>query len=296
MRRRFAVLVLLAAACSEAPEATAPSRERPLVLTTFYPTAYFVTRIGGSLVDVRCPLPADEDPVFWRPDEAAIRAYQDADLVVLNGAGFEKWAATAPLPSARTVETARPFRSEWITTKGAVTHSHGPKGAHSHEGLDGHTWLDPVNASAQAREIKDALRRRLPAGASEIDAGFASLARDLEALDGELRALGPVRCLASHPAYNYVARRYGWEVQSLDLDPEEVPSPAQAAAAAKIAAEKDLRVLLWEAEPLPPVRAPFDALGLASVVFSPCEQPPPEGDYLSAMRANVARLKAARGG
>lgn len=296
MRGAGLALLLLAAACSKEPPAEAPARAVPLVLATFYPTTYFASRIGGALVQVSCPLPPDEDPVSWRPDDATIRAYQEADLVVLNGAGFEKWVATVSLPQARTVETARPFRDDWITIEGAATHSHGRAGAHSHEGLDGHTWLDPVNAAAQAREILKALRARLPDRAAELDAAFAALTRDLDGLDRELRALGPVACLASHPAYHYVARRYSWAVESLDLDPGEVPSDAQVDAMRTLADAKGARLILWESDPAPGVRARFDAKGLASVVFSPCEQPPEEGDYLAAMRANIARLKAALGG
>ena len=37
------------------------------VITTFYPTQYFAQRIGGDLIDVTCPVPADEDPIFGCP-------------------------------------------------------------------------------------------------------------------------------------------------------------------------------------------------------------------------------------
>jgi len=289
--RRIALLALLAA-CSEAPAPAVPERAAPLVYTTFYPTTYLARRIGGGLVEVVCPVPGDADPISWKPDEDAIRAYQEADLIVLNGAGFEKWAETVSLPAARTVETARPFRENWIEYVGTATHRHGGEGAHSHEGLDGHTWLDPVNAKAQAREILLALRKRLPGRVAGLQANFDALAADLDALHDALGALRPPPLLASHPAYNYLAARYGWKIENLDLDPEDVPSAAQVDAVARMGP----RILLWEAAPLPEAAERFREAGIASVEFSPLEQPPESGDFLAAMQANIERLRAAVGG
>ena len=141
---RLLVLLALLAACGErSPGGAPPSRAIPLVYTTFYPTTYFAARIGGARVRVVCPLPDGEDPIFWLPDAETIRAYQQADLIVVNDAGFEKWVDKVSLPDAKVVRTARPFRAEWLTYEKAVEHSHGKGGEHAHQGTDGHTWLDP---------------------------------------------------------------------------------------------------------------------------------------------------------
>ena len=39
------------------------------------------------------------------------------------------------------------FSDEFLVVKG-VTHSHGAGGAHTHDGVDGHTWMDPILADA----------------------------------------------------------------------------------------------------------------------------------------------------
>ena len=132
------------------------------VFTTFYPTHYFARRIGGELTEVICPCPANEDPAFWMPDDKTILSYQGADLIVVNGASFEKWLNKVTLPESRIVDTTKPFAKEFITIAGAVTHSHGPSGEHTHAGIDGHTWLDPINAIAQSSAIRDALCKLLP--------------------------------------------------------------------------------------------------------------------------------------
>lgn len=276
--------------------------DKPEVHTTFYPTAYFTQRIAGDAVEVVNPVPDDADAIFWQPSREDLLAYQEADLIVLNGAGFAKWVENATLPQDRVVDTAKPFEDAFIRYEDAVTHSHGDSGEHSHEGLDGHTWLDPVNAKAQAGVIRDALVERFPEHADAFEAGYAALARDLDELDTTLRRYveegnGDAPMLMSHPAYNYIARRYGWNIENLDLDPGEMPSDEQFAEIARTKEEHPASYMIWEGEPLPEIeRRLEDELGLESITFSPVELLSPEQkaaglDYMDVMRANVQAME-----
>ncbi len=276
---------------------------KPVVYTTFYPTTYFTQRVAGDLVEVVNPCPPDADPAFWVPDEATLAAYQKADLIVINGADFEKWVAKASLPRPRMVDTTRPLRGELITIKDAIRHSHGPSGEHTHEGIDGHTWLDPLNARVQAEQIRDALARLRPEHKAAFDKGFAELAADLDKLDARLKVLAPkladVQLLANHPAWNYLARRYGWKVESYGVDPEETPDEKTLERMRAFVAKHPARLMLWEEEPKPEVAEKLKAaLGVAHVVFEPGESLSKEQaeagkNYLTIMNANIDRLEAA---
>jgi len=298
MTRLLSHLAALVVLCTPALAA-----EKPVVYTTFYPTEYFVERIAGDAVAVVNPVPADADPIFWEPPREVLAAYQQADLIVLNGAGFEKWVAKATLPGDRVVDTAAPFSDRFIHYEDAVTHSHGPEGEHTHAGLDGHTWVDPVTAKMQAAAIRDALAGRFPEHADAFAAGFAALAADLDALDAKLRdyAAGDnadAPLFMSHPAYNYIARRYGWNIENLDLDPEAMPDDATFAEIRAMKETHPARYLIWEGTPAPEIAARFaDALGLESIVFSPVESLGPEEraageDYLSIMKRNIEAMGA----
>lgn len=299
MSRRYCLLGASLVALAALPALAA--EDKPEVYTTFYPTQYFAERIGGDLVEVRNPVPEDADPIFWQPSREDLQAYQGADLIILNGAGFEKWVESATLPEDRVVDTARPFESELIAYEDAVTHSHGSVGEHSHEGLDGHTWLDPHHARTQAAEIKDALAARFPEHAQAFEEGYAALAADLDTLDQQLAAYQesyddqPI--FASHPAYNYLARRYGWNVDNLDLDPEEMPSDQTFADIKARMAAHPAEHIVWEGEPTPEIAARFrDELGLESITFSPAELLGAEEqaagiDYLDVMRTNLEAIK-----
>ena len=316
MRLLFAVVPVFAVcftACDpknpESESQTSAGAGKPIrggklsVMTTFYPTQYFAERIGGDLVEVACPVPEDADPIFWMPDGETIQSYQQADLIVLNGASFAKWIDKVSLPQSRIVNSALPLASEFITFEAAVEHSHGKEGSHAHEGIDGHTWLDPLNAKVQAAEIRNAIVLRRPDAVDAIEANYVALAADLDTLHDEFeklsKSLPPM--LASHPAYNYPARRYGWDIENLDLDPDELPTDEQVA---EIRAKLDARPaswLFWESEPIAESVALLESeLGVKSIVFSPCEMLSTKArqsgvDYLSVMQENLDRLRSVTG-
>lgn len=287
------------------PSAQQPSAadgERPTVYTTFYPTTWMTQRIAGDLVEVVCPVPEDADPIFWKPTREDIAAYQGADLIVINGAEFEKWVEAADLPLRTVVRTARGFKDRWIKFDEGVTHSHGPEGDHTHEGTDGHTWLDPVLAKQQAKAILGKLKRLLPDHVGALHERGYRLAADLDKLHAQLVALGtPAEgeaLVASHPAYNYLARRLGWAVVNLDFDPEEMPSEEAFADARHLLEHEGFRyrVMLWEGAPTDAIaKATEENLGVKSIEFSPCEMLSADArhkavDYMSVMQANIARL------
>ena len=284
---------------AESATSPAAAARKPVVYTTFYPTTYFTQRIADGLCEVVNPCPPDADPMFWMPPEDVLARYQKADLIVLNGASYEKWVPKVTLPPTRVVDTTHALADELIVFKHAFTHSHGPTGKHTHKGIDGHTWLDPLNALEQARAIEAALSKRFPQHKEQFAAGLKALADDLHALDARFREVtrlldGQV-LLTSHPAYNYVARRYGWQVHNYALDPEHLPDEQTLAKIADDARQSHARLMLWESAPAKEIVDKLATLGLTCVVFSPCETPPepPEDDYLKVMHANLDRLAAA---
>ncbi|MBC7772578.1 MAG: zinc ABC transporter substrate-binding protein [Pyrinomonadaceae bacterium] len=282
------------------------AEDNPLIIhTTFYPTSYFATRIAGRRGTVVCPVPSDADPIFWQPTREQIAAYQDADVIIINGAGFEKWISTASLPETRIVDSSSSLPEPFIRFE-TVTHNHGAGGAHSHAGVDGHTWMDPVNAIAQATEISSALSRLRPRDSKDFAAGYAGLLKDLQLLDRQFAELSAPAAkalvMASHPAYNYPSRRYSLGVVNVAMDPERDANPEELAAveaAVSRRPEVKTRVMLWESRPTPGTAAALqERFGIASIVCSPCEALDPADaaageNYLSVMQNNIAVLKGA---
>jgi len=205
------------------------------------------------------------------------------------------------LPEDRLVDSAAPFTSQFIKYEDATTHSHGPAGEHSHEGLDGHTWVDPVLALAQAEVIHRAMVEKFPRHKKFMDEGFSRLQAKLRQLDKHFKTISTkaseVPILFSHPAYNYIAKRYGWRCKSLDLDPSAKLTPEQVAGIRALLKLFPAKALVWESEPAAELRSQVrDDLGLRSVVFSPCELMDPSElkkgiDYAAVMGRNTEVMK-----
>lgn len=292
----FTILGLLAACRrAEVPAGDAAAKGSPTVYTASYPLAYFAERLGGGIFTVVFPMAEDGDPAFWQPAPPVIAAYQKADLILLNGAGYSAWAAKASLPASRTVDTSAGFGDLFISIPGTVTHNHGPQGAHTHAALAFTTWLDPRLAMRQAGVVAEALTRLRPSDAAAIAGRLAVLNADWMALERALKEATaghrerPV--IASHPVYQYLERAAGLDWRSLHWEPDAEPDAAQWEELRALLEKHPARAMVWEGEPLPSVRARLEnEFGLRVVVFNPCGNRPAAGDLLSVMQAGIAAL------
>jgi zinc transport system substrate-binding protein len=296
----FAKLLILSLASSLALNglALADLESGPLkIVASNYPLAYFAERIGGSRARVTLPVPAGEDPAFWKPDAKAIGQMQKAELIALNGAEFEKWLVRVSLPRLNQIDTSAGFKDRFIVIPNAVTHSHGPGGTHSHGGTAFTTWLDFDQAAKQAEALAHAMMRKRPEFKASFQEGLDKLVADLKTLDVEMQkvasATGRKPLMGSHPVYQYLARRYDLNMQAVHWEPNEMPTAAEWEGLTKTLATHPARAMLWEAEPTAEIAAKLKALGIAGVVFEPCSNRPEAGDFLSVMKQNLENLRRA---
>jgi len=297
-RWMLSVLLLALAGCRPAANDSYLSKpHRCRIYTTSYPLFYIAQRLAEDRADVLFPAPSNEDPAFWRPSRDIVRQYQQADLILVNGAAFEKWVDTTSLPMKTLVDTAAPFKDQWLMFAEVITHSHGPHGAHSHGNIDFNTWLDPMLALRQAEAVETALQELSVRPEAELRQRAQQLRRDFEALDRQLReisqGLAGRPLLASHPVYGYLARQYHWDLHSVHWEPDEPVTAAQWSAFDALRAQHRANLMLWEDEPLPEVRAELEKRGVRPLVFLTCGNRPSAGDYLQAMNRNLDVLRAA---
>jgi putative ABC transport system permease protein len=273
-----------------------PMNAKKRVAVVNYPLQYFTKRIAGDHVEVFFPVPRVEDPAFWKPRDQDIEAYQQADLILLNGAEYEKWLPAVALPLTRQVVTSQVFADRYVTNGEVVTHSHGPQEMHSHGSIDFNTWMDPQQAALQAQSIHDQLARLLPEGANAFHTNLRALQNDLGEIDAAIQQasapLGNSPLLGSHPVYQYAARRYGWNLKSVHWEPDEMPSEEEWQKFEKLHRDHPGKIMLWEEDPLPAVAERLRKMGIEPLAFETCASEPEQGDYLAAMKANAARLAA----
>jgi len=272
------------------------AEEKLTIYTVNYPLYYFSERIGGDHVKVVLPAPEDVDPAFWEPSTDTVRQYQKADLIILNGAGYAKWTRKVSLPMLRMVDTSRAFKDDLVHIQTNVTHSHGPGGDHSHGGTAFTTWLDFSQAALQAEEIYKALVRKLPAQKQNLTKNFEALKRDLLELDKQMIAIGDrlaqAPLFASHPIYQYLARRYSINIRMMMWEPHEDPGVNAWNHLQEISKEHPSKWMIWEGDPLAESAQQLKAQGINSLVFAPCMNMPGTGDFIGIMRRNIENLQS----
>lgn len=296
--RQFLTILCLIFSVVNAPSSVEGGQnDKPTVAVVNYPLKYFAERIADNHVNVIFPIPADIDPAFWIPEPEGVLAFQATDLILLNGATYSKWLDKVSLPRKKLVNTSQSFKDQHIPVTNLTTHTHGPKGAHAHAGVAFTTWIDFQLAIQQAEAIRDALAKLVPEQKKQFEANFSRLKNDMLALDRRIEEIVTSKraqpLVASHPVYDYLARRYGLNIRSVLWEPEEFPSAEQWAELFSILKNHPAKWMIWEDAPNPDAVEKLKSMGIGSVVFDPCGNLPDQGDFLTVMNQNVENLRMA---
>jgi zinc transport system substrate-binding protein len=292
-----------------APDGEAPSRdlsegdgqasesEVPTFYVVNYPLYYFTKRIVGERARVVLPKSSGADPAFWQPSEAEVLEYQNADLILLWGADFAKWVQNVSLPLSRVIDTGASIRDRYIYDEEAVSHSHGDEAEHSHGAIAFTSWLDFELMIHQSREIYESISDRYPLHAVEYGQSYRALEADLMSLDRAFNELIPESfdetVFASHPVYQYLARRYEISIQSFHWEPGVMPDEAEWKKFEERLEENRAKWMLWEGAPIEETKSRMQESGVTSIEFYTVGGLPETGDFLTVMQANLERLRVA---
>ncbi|MDC7231977.1 MAG: zinc ABC transporter substrate-binding protein [Spirochaetales bacterium] len=268
---------------------------KPLVFTANYPLYYLCLSYAGDSVEMIWPFDEGEDPAFWEPEDEDIRILQGADLLILNGAGYDKWLEYSFIDTGKTVDSSRRFRDTFIETDRSGSHSHGGGDIHDHGGTAFTLWLDLSQYSRQAEEVHKALVKLLPRDEETLKERHRVMSDRIEALDRDFRAAAEqyedTPLLGSHPVYQYFARAYNLEIHSLLLEPDVYPSEKDWKDLAQMKALYGADLMIWEGEPLPETRSTLEEMGIGWFVISPGFNMPEEGDFMGLLEKNLRALK-----
>ncbi len=295
MTKLFLILIFLSLfSCGSKKENTEESdAKRPVIAVVNYPLYYFATTIGGVMVMVDFPA-IDGDPAYWKPNAKQVNDFQHADLILANGAGYEKWMEKVSLPASKIVNTSMGFKDQWIEVNEGLAHSHGAEGKHVHKGTAFTTWLDFNMAIQQAASVYKAISNLIPDHSEELDKNFEMLQKDLRDLDKKMKEVAKIAgdqyLIASHPVYQYLERGYGLKLNSVHWEPNELPTDDMWKNLEKTIADHRVGIMIWEGEPMDEIRTKLEKLNVLISVFHPCGNKPESGNFIDIMKANVERL------
>ena len=156
-----------------------------------------------------------------------MRAVENAELVIMNGAGLENFLHDIIEDKGPVVDASAGI--ELICPETGHDHGHDHDHGHSHES-DSHIWLSPENAMVMASNICGGLCRQYPGHANTFKDNLSSLQEELQLLQkyGE-DALGNLSCreiITFHDGFAYFAESFGLTI--LEAVEEESGSEASA--------------------------------------------------------------------
>jgi zinc/manganese transport system substrate-binding protein len=153
-------------------------------------------------VQVTALVGPDADAHVYEPSPADGRRLAQADLVVVNGLGFEGWID-------RMVKVSGYRGTVAVASQGIAPRTGG------HHATDPHAWQDLALARRYAANLSAAFAQRWPAQRDQIALRGADYRARIDQLDAQVRDwLGAVprsqrRVITSHDAFHYFGAAYG---------------------------------------------------------------------------------------
>lgn len=254
----FAIVALLIINILDSNTPTTQQQESSgIVAVSLYPLAYLVESIAQDTVTV-VHIGEGVDPHEYAPSIRDTSTLKDADIVVIMGGGLEHWEEDAE--SIRNTEQ-KPLlgmneivpvytHTESEEHEGTAEH-HEEEHGHGHDGIDPHSWLDPVLMQEMAIALRDELTRLYPAHADMYARNTETLRAELSAIDSAyktaLASCTAGEALTSHDAFGYIGRRYNLDMHPIvGISTQDEPSAKLLAELKDEASEGVLGILTEE--------------------------------------------------
>ncbi|MEH3119274.1 MAG: metal ABC transporter substrate-binding protein [Methylorubrum populi] len=225
--RRIAALLLMLFGLM--PSAAFAAESKLKAVATFSILADLVTQVGGERVAVTSLVGPDADAHGYSPAPGDARRVAEADLVVVNGLGFEGWIE-------RLIKASGTRAPVVVAAKGVKTiagsHDHDDHGHDHGDHADPHAWQNVANVKLYVANIRDGLSTVDPAHAALYAANAAAYTEKLDALDAEIRSTLQTipaerrRIITTHDSFGYFSDAYGMRFlapQGISTDSEAGP-------------------------------------------------------------------------
>lgn len=281
------------------PSSAEPAHNPINIVVTIPVLKDLAEQVGGPHVRVKSLLSGYENEHTYAPKPTDLVAVRKAQLLFEIGTGLEVWAASlvknAGSPSLRVVTTSQGVGL--IRDHSDLHHNeHQENGEHA-SGGNPHIWLDPENVVIMLRHITAALIEIDPAHTETYRNNQAAYLQRLDRLRTELsdrvKSLSDRRFVAHHPAWPYMARRFGFEIAAtIQVQSGTEPSALQLQSLiAKIRKDR-LKVIVSEiqlSQKLPDLLAKETKARVVVLTTLPGGLPGTES-YLDMLRYNMLQL------
>lgn len=268
-----------------------------IALASFYPLYEFTNQVGGDNVNAFLLVPFGVEPHDWEPTIQDLQRIQRADLILINGLGFENWIqdVTSINPDVIIVDT-----SNNISIIGESRHeSEKGHSLYSKSFGDPHIWLNPIMAKIQVENIAQSLIQIDPENQKLYSQNADSYIKKLDLLDNKIkRELADCKkdFISFHNSFSYFSNQYGLNQHTIinSNEPHGEPKSKTLERVINLAKDLELNVIFTE-EAVDPRTSQVIAneIGGKVITLSPLEVVDSQSTYLEKMEQNLSNLKEA---
>ena len=288
---------------NESTENLEASEDELQVYVSFYPLYETTQAIIGQKADVKILTPANVDPHDFDPSIKIIQEMKTADLIILNGGGFESWISNMEFESGQLLDSSNGI--SFLKTE-SIDHHEIPEEEHEeHEEhevtIDPHIWLNPNLVKIQVKNITERLSEIDPENSKSYNENALQYVEKLELLDlqirEELSSCSKKDFITYHNAFSYFSSEYGLTQHTITKGVHAHSQPTAKSIEDIIDLAKKLDINVIFAEDTSDIRISkviADEIGADVLILSPLATKNTENkNYFERMQENVSNLKEA---
>ncbi len=284
--------------------------EKLQVVASIFPIADMAKQVGGPFVDVTALVPPGASPHTFEIKPGLVKAFSNAKVFFMIGAGLEFWADQLIHASGQhltTVVLSDGMQLMRSVDPDADEHSKpqaggaASTGAHSDLAANPHIWLDPERAEVMARRMCQAFSTADPAHTADYEKQTQAYLSQLSALDTHIKEVVSrfkiKDFISFHPSWDYFAARYGLKSAGvIEKTPGRNPTPREIADIVAIIKAHNIRAVFAEPQLNPRVAEVIAReSGVKVLILDPLGEPTISGrdSYIALMRYNLRHMKEA---
>jgi manganese/iron transport system substrate-binding protein len=231
------------AACGEPPGDSAPTDGKFRVVTTFTIIQDIAQNVAGDAAVVESITKPGAEIHDYQPTPLDIVKAQDADLVLWNGFGLERWFEKF-FQNVKDVPSV--VVSDGVTPMGITEGPYNGK-------PNPHAWMSPSNALIYVENIRKALVAHDPANAETYNRNAQAYAAKIKGVGEPLRKRlsaipqGQRFLVTSEGAFSYLARDYDMrEAYLWPINADQQGTPQQVRKVIELVRDNDIPVVFSE--------------------------------------------------
>ncbi|MCO7218264.1 metal ABC transporter solute-binding protein, Zn/Mn family [Klenkia sp. PcliD-1-E] len=220
-----------------------------------------VQQLAGDCANVTTVINSTAlDPHDYEPTTGDIASFEDADLVVVNGADYDHWASDAVAnldPAPAVVDAAEVVGVEGSHSDEEEGHSDEEGDDHGRGSVNPHLWYSPEYVQQTAQAITAELQQLSPEAADYFTQQADAFTTALEPYDQELTTLQGLAAgktyAATETVFDYTAAAVGLTDATPEgyrdaASNESDPSPSDVAAFESALADGSIDVLVYNTQ------------------------------------------------